>query len=45
MDVVSEEARLALGRRIRDAREARGLDQYGLAALVKKNSRATVLAG
>ena len=34
---MSEEARLALGRRIRDAREARGLDQYGLAALVKKN--------
>jgi transcriptional regulator with XRE-family HTH domain len=32
VDVVSEEARLALGRRIRDAREARGL-----ATLVKKN--------
>jgi transcriptional regulator with XRE-family HTH domain len=37
VDAVSEEARLALGRRIREAREARGLDQYGLAALVNKN--------
>jgi transcriptional regulator with XRE-family HTH domain len=37
IDVMSREARLALGHRIREAREARGLDQYGLAALVKKN--------